>query len=424
MWAVIFEASGELGAGLRDIAGRPLLVRQLQWLRDNRVTPVVVEVSDGPHAARMASLLLGDGEPLFEGCIVLPSAAPLGLAEVALRAGAPRTAPLLGLASDLLVSGALPAPCPEGRYRVDAPPGFTRAHCEFWVTSGRAAPASARQHAGWGLRVESHATAHALSCAVLDGRAPDVLVHAAQVRPGVWLSRAARAAATAQLRAPVLIGPGARVLAGATVGPQTILGGRALIERGARVARASVGEDTWVGEGANLYEVRVEGARVESLVNGEQRLEADPLLLRARRMAATALATRLLALLLVCLLALPWSFAALLSRVRGRRAATRRTLRGQLLWFGALGGGLDCVPPLVDVVRGRRDLLGPIDPGLLDELAGLAELRLAAFDLAPALARSPHVDTRRRMWRWYALHRSPGLTLRLAWRSLLARIAG
>jgi hypothetical protein len=424
MWAVIFEAADDLGAGLRDIAGRPLLIRQLQWLRDNHVAPVVVEVSDGPHAARLAALLLGGGEPLLEGCIVLPSAAPLGLAGAAARAGAPRGEPLLGLASDLLVSGALPAPCREGRYRVDAPPGFAGARCEFSVTSGRAAPASARQHAGWGLRIESHATAHALSCAVLDGRAPDVLVHAAQVRPGVWLSRGARAAAAAQLRAPVLIGPGARVLAGATVGPQTILGGRALVERGARVARASVAEDTWVGEGANLYEVRVEGARVESLADGEQRLEADPLLLRARRTAGTAPGARVLALLLVCLLALPWSLSALLQRARGRPVATRRRLQGQLLWFGALGSRLDCVPALLDVARGRRDLLGPTDPGLLDELAGLAELRLAAFDLTPALARSPNPDTRRRMWCWYALHRSPGLALRLAWRGLLGRLGG
>jgi hypothetical protein len=422
MWAVIFESAGAPGAGLHDIAGRPLLIRQLQWLRDNRVAPVAVEVREGPHAARLAALLLGGSDPLLEGCVVLPSAAPLGLWAAAARAGVPAAEPLLGLASDLLVSGVLPAPCGEGRYRVDAPPGFARAHSEFTVTGARAAPGSTRQHVGWGLHVDSRATAHALSCAVLAGRAPGVLLHAAEVKPGIWLSRGAHVHADAQLRAPVLVGPDTHVLAGAVVGPEALLGKEVLIERGARVARASVGDLTWVGEGASLCEVHAEGARTESFVDGTERREPDPLLLRSRRAAAgTAPGARLLALLLLGLLALPWCLAALLKRSRGESAAARRALHGQTLWFGALGGWLDCVPPLVDVLRGRRDLLGPTDPELITQADGAAPTRLGALDLAAALAPSPHAETRRRMWRWYALHRSPRLALRLGWRALRGR---
>lgn len=422
MWAVIYEAAGGLGAGLREIAGRPLLVRQLQWLRDNRVAPVVVEVSDSPHAARLAALLLGGDDPLFHSCVVVPSAAPLGLARAAARGGAPRADPLLGLASDVLVSGALSAPCLEGRYPLAAPAGLPEAPCEFSVSSPGAPAGARRQHAGWGLRVDSRAAAHAASCAVLSGRAPGVLVHAAQVRPGVWLSRGAAAHPGAQLLGPLLLGPDARVLAGATVGPEAIIGGRALIEAGARVARASVGDDTWVGEGVHLADVHAEGARVESLRDGTPREEADGRHVRPRRTpGGAALGARLLALLLLCALALPWSLAAARRRLRGERVAMRRTVGGRALWFGALGGRLDCVPPLLDVTRGRRDLLGPADPALLEEAASPTALKLGALDLTPALAPSPHEDTRRRMWRWYALHRSPGLTLRLAWRLIRGR---
>jgi hypothetical protein len=420
MWALICERAGDLGVGLHDIAGRPLLIRQLQWLRDNHIEHVVVEVCAGPHAARLAPLLLGS-DPLLDGCTILPSAAPLGPQALALRAGVPAQEPLLVLPSDLLVGASLPTPCPEARYRLQPLAGAAHEPLELCVAVPGHEPTHTHELAGWAMRIASPAVAHAASCAVLMGRAPGVLVHAAEVRHGVWLGRGAQVAPSAQLQPPVLVGAEARVLHGATLGPEVIVGPRSVVERRAHLTSASLAEDTLVGERSELRGVHVRGGRVERFADGEVRYSADPLQLMALARAEAAIAAKLTALALLAVLLLPWLALAAWGALRGKRALLRtRTPLGSV-WQGGLDSRLDCVPRLLDVLRGRRDLLGAVDPALLDELG---ESRPAALDVGAVLAPAAQPDTRRRMLRWYRWHKRPGLDLRIGLHALLRALTG
>jgi hypothetical protein len=414
--ALIYEREDRIGAGGFDVAGRPLLIRQLQALRDLGIEEVVVEVTEGPRAPERASWLLGD-DPLVFKVTVLPSAAPLGVAELARRAGLDADTPFVALPADTLFHAQLDLGVVPARYELAPPRGTDLGEAEVAIESlARRATTSARALSGWGARVSSEGAAHQLGCAALSGSATGIMIHAAEVSPGVWASRGAHIAEDATVHAPVLLGVDALVLSHARVGPRVVIGDRAVIEREATVSDAVVAPNTLVGESTQLKHVRADARGTTQLVDGARHDVADPLVLGARG-GDVALGSRLGAALLLVLLALPWLCVALARKLAGKPSASVLRLGVSSLRQGEIGvAWLDVVPCLLDVLTARRHLVGVNDRKALTVALtrpGSGSLRPGALDISRALAPGANVSTLLRMWRWYTLHKSAQLDRRL-----------
>ena len=427
MRALIFEPSERPGAGALDIAGLPLVVRQLQWLRDLGIEDVVVEIAADASASERGALLLGT-DPLTARVSVLPTRAPVGIDLLAARAGVADDEPFLALPADLLLHATFPLPEAPVRVVV-APPAFagelppvtiavrtladdTEADLEIQTDS------SLTSAAGWALTIHDRATAHALTCAILEGKAEGVLVHAAEVRPGVWLARGARVAEEAILVPPVLLEAEARVFAKAHLGPNVVVGKRALIERDVVLSEVQVEPETLVGEGSRFHQAQLDARGFTSLADGTRTDIDDALLLASTVYGGPAILPRAVALLLAAVLTLVWLAAAPLLALLGKKLLRAQRFRGQRLHVGALGIPLlDLVPALWDVVRGRRDLVGVARADVLADGspvgAGPVPLRPGAIDVTAALAPDASDGTRRAMWCWYLQNKSATLDRRL-----------
>jgi hypothetical protein len=420
MRAVIWELPGSVGVGALDVAGRPLLIRQLQFLRDVGIEDVVVEIAEGPDAAERAALLLGP-DPLCTNVCVIPSASPLGLEELAGRAGIPHDELILSLPADLALHASLDLQVKEPTsFELDSPSGLHESSVRVDVRTRRNGPSESlvRKAPGWAARIRHHEAAHALGCAILLGHAPGLMIHAAQVRPGVWLARGARVAHDAQLVPPVLIGGEARVFAKAQVGPRAIVGHASVVEREAVISESSIAKATIVGEGARIHGAHAEPHGMISFADLSYVPVDDALVLTCREPPATAWSSRALALLLCVLLVLPWLLGTLVRRALGRPSVRALQTRWGDLHVGQSGMSLvDLFPPLLDVVLGRRDLVGINDPEALEKACTQDHeyLRPGAFDLSRALAPGASTATLMRMWRWYRAHKSRALD-RALWR--------
>lgn len=409
MRALIYELANCPNAALFEIAGRPLLQRQLQWLRDNGINDVVIEVAGGAHPSALYDWLLSD-DPLLGRCTILPTERPLGARQLAIRAGVATDEAVMALPADVLAQGELAEPLVPGRYTMYAPSELDAAPVILAVEPVEGPEQPARLHDGWAMRIRSALEAHALSCAALMGSAPGVLIHGAEVKPGVWLGRGARVADDAQLRPPVFIGPDARVFARAEVGPRVTLGRASVIERDAQLTDCSVAPNTLVGEGTRARSAHLCEARMTSLSDGTLTVVDDPLVLtRVQTPGRVALGSRLVALLLIAPLLLPWLLLTLLL-MPWRRPFRTLIVRGAPLHVGSLGVPLlDSYPALFDVAAGLRSLLGPTDLTLLEALPRDLGLPAGAIDVLPALAPSERLDTQLRLLRWYALHKARSL---------------
>ena len=243
---------------------------------------------------------------------------------------------------------------------------------------------------GWALRVGDPAAAHTLSCAILSGQASGFVVHAAEVRTGIWLARGARVAEDATLVPPTLIGPDARVFGKARIGPNVVIGEAAVIEREAVLSEVTVAPGTLVGEASRVRQAQVDPRGITSLADHARTELHDPLQLTSvvEPGAALRLARRL-HWCLGALLVAPWMIGFLVAVARQRSVVRRLPWRGQVLHVGSLGVGvLDLLPALVDVVLGGRDLLGVALPSALEVEGDRAEgpARVGALDLSSALA--------------------------------------
>jgi hypothetical protein len=429
--AVIHERPECPGVGALDVAGRPLLIRQLQFLRSLGVGAVYIEICEGAElgsradprassALERAERLLGH-DPLTSDVRVIPSARPLGSTELARRAGLGPDELFLALPADVAAQGKLDlqvdAPT---RYELPAPVGLgaDRVTLELRTRRAPADQAPIMAGDGWGYSLRNHDQAHALGCCALEGRAPGLLVHAAEVRPGVWLARGARVSSDAQLVGPVLIGPDARVMAEAKVGPRALLGQGTVVERNAVVSETSVAPHTIVGEGARIRGAHASEHGLVSFADGSLIPVDDALTLCGRGQVGTALSSRLLALLLLVLLATPWLCGLGVRRLLGRPSVRALKTRRGRIHVGASGlGVVDLLPALFDVVMGHRDLIGINDHRALEEACrgGAEPPRSGALDVSTALAPGASPQTLLRMWRWYQAHKSAALD-RALWR--------
>lgn len=424
--ALIYELPGTVGAGGLDVAGEPLLVRQLQWLRDQGIEDVVVEVANGNGADRRAALLLGD-DPLGARCTVVPTRSPLGPLALAERAALEPEASFLALPADTLLQGAFALGEQPRSLRFPPPPFAPQASRPLLEVRSRNTPPRGEpvEQPGWSLSLHDVGAAHALSCAVLAGQVTEILVHAAETRPGVWLARGARVAEDAQLQPPVLIGRNARVLGDARLGPNVIVGAHAVIERGAELVETSVCADTFVGEGARVTNAQLDAQGIVSFADQLRTEVDDPLQLTRVIDRSAAWSVRGLALLAACLLVAPWLLGFIVTAARGRRVVRAIPWRGHTLHAGTIGVALlDLLPALYDVIRGRRDLLGVAAPSALEVEGRRADgpARAGALDVSSALAPAASTSTLLWMWRWYLLNKGFSLDRRLLWPALRAAL--
>lgn len=166
------------------------------------------------------------------------------------------------------------------------PPGQVR------VVTRWSHPVAIMSCPGWLYALETHRDALELTKAVLNGDLEDetspgtgwdVLVHAARVAPGVWVSRNASVRPSAKLVAPVLIGPGAMVRSNAVVGPGTVLGDHSVVQRDAVVRDSIVAPGTIIGEGVQVETALVEPGGLTDLDTGNYVRVDDSLRLGRRR---------------------------------------------------------------------------------------------------------------------------------------------
>jgi hypothetical protein len=414
---VLIHAVDAAQPGALDLAGRPLLLRQLQALRELGLEDVVVEIVDGPLANLCADLVLSN-DPLCARSQVLPSAAPLGVEELARRAGLVGDELFLALPANVAFAEVELALPDSPRNVLLGPPPYApeRKPLALAFRTRDESPTEEVSCPGWALVIDDVLVAHGLSCAAIAGQADGVLVHAAEVRPGIWYARGARVAEAASLSPPVLIGPDARVFGAARLGPNVIMGRGAVVEREAVLSEVSIAPFTLVGEDARIRQAFVDAAGFTSFVDGSRSEIRDELLLASTAPSPVGLGARAGALLLTLALLLPWFVTALFARLVGRRAIATEPLAAQRLRRGILGVPvLDLIPALVDALRGRRHLVG-FSVGALREAGNGCELaRSGALSLDRALA-SYSADTRAALVAWYTRNKSARVD-----RELLAR---
>jgi hypothetical protein len=288
MLAVIHRNTPPRGAGALALAGPPVIIRQLQWLHNLGRERVAIELGQDERSAQVRRLVT-EQKVLSRGVVFVPSDTPLSPRALGQAAGFPAQARWLALSESVvgncdltrLFRGKSVQGARVGRL---APPkmGGPFSPAEVHLTSPIAGPATVESLPGWGTCVDTPGIALQLACEALLGRLT-LLIHAAEVRPGVWIARGGRVDDGAELSAPVLIGPGARVCSGARVGPGALIGARALIEPRACLEQALVENDTIVGEGLMVREHLVTAWGLIPLRAGSDMLPLRDPLLVARR---------------------------------------------------------------------------------------------------------------------------------------------
>ena len=250
---------------LLPVAGRPLIVRQLQWLRANGVEQVVVVLPPSALGDAVARRLAD--ERVSRDVYLLRE--EVSVREAARRAGFPDDASFVALPYDVLGDGDLTRLLAKaeaaGARGVLAPPCALpwRRHPTVDVLGPD--PRAERRTVvgpGWGVSVRTLGEALELGDAILRGRLPEagpehlfpVQVHGVEIAPGVWTTRGARIHPRARLVGPAWIDRDCVVEAEAQVGPGAHLSAGAVVTRGCRVVRGYLGEDAMLEEGTRLVD--------------------------------------------------------------------------------------------------------------------------------------------------------------------------
>ena len=166
-----------------------------------------------------------------------------------------------------------------------------------------------------------------------------------------------------------------------------------------------------------VRQVRADAFGTTSLLDGARNDVGDSYVLCARDAAGTAGLSRLFAALLALVLVVPWTLLALVRLTLGKRSVeVVESPRGKLRFGEMRVRWLDLFPGLVDVIIGRRDLVGVNDRRALEVALtrpATRGLRTGAIDISAKLAPGASTSTLLRMWRWYAAHKKYALDKRL-----------
>jgi len=311
MFAVIHPSSPVPSVGMLPVAGRPLVTRQLQWLRAAGCERVAVALGrDGAELRRW----LSEHDALGRAVTLVDVGLPCDARAVARAAGFPADAPLLALPDDVLPfcdpARLFAAPGTASLLAALAPPAALVGLLSGGVI-GVLAPDDDRPTTvrllGEAVRIASLAEAMAVGFAALSHALPPLAgagsapfpVHAAEVAPGVWLARGAVIQRGAFIEAPVLLGPGAMVRAGARVGPRVCLGERAVVEAAVALRDALVQRGTIIGEELTAEHVVLGPSGIVDFRTGARLRVDDPLVLASRDPARPTRAPRRVSVTLV-----------------------------------------------------------------------------------------------------------------------------
>ncbi|MFO0559607.1 MAG: hypothetical protein U0269_16435 [Polyangiales bacterium] len=381
-----------------DIAGTPLLVRQLEWLFENGCKRVIVErCADDPRWDEVEQALESHAAAAIVERVL--TAAPLGPMELARRSGL-GDEKFIAISSRTLASTDLRAV-----YALDAgtkamltpPHGYEALYDADVLVLSKAQPKieSAASVDGWGVVFSCEQEAHELGCAVLDKRVQGVVVHGAEVTPGIWTTRGTVIEDGAILRAPIFVGAAARVCSGAVVGPNAVIGAHTVIEPAAIVREAVVRAETIIGEGVVIERCAAAGEEIEDWRTGATASLGDELLLSKRTSAVGSLVPRMLAALATVLLA---PIAALTRAGRALLSELWQVALGQRCWIGST------------VELASDDSVHSASEGLV-RAAERAPRGVISIDRALWL----QGEDRLRMLAWYAREKSLSVDASLLW---------
>ena len=233
MDALIFLAAGTPRAALFDIAGKPLVLRQVQWLRAIGCERIVIELPPGDLGTKVQWCL--EQEPLGIGVSWVPFSGAPAREQAATQGLSERVVALPG---DVLGDGDLTrillareASEIHASFRPPAALGGSVEGAVIRVFGPGSSTPECVEGPGWGVHVRDEDEAFRLSLAVLDGGLPQtsktgwtVQIHARKIQSGVWVAQGGEVHETANLVRPVFIGPNAVVGRDAVVGPAVMLG--------------------------------------------------------------------------------------------------------------------------------------------------------------------------------------------------------
>lgn len=403
MYAVIHEIESASTHGLIPIAGRPLVARQIQWLRSTRCQGIAVQIGSSTESIALGQWL-ARGDAVGTNVRLVMSSKALSPREIARRAGFPDDTPLLAIPADVLCGGDIKAiqahARPEGTVvALRAPAAFADIFDGSAVrVYGTATTSTSTDREAWAIRVRSLTDGFAIGVAVLDGRFErrsenGVLIHASERERGIWIGRGAYVDPSAKLIAPVLLGADTIVRAGAVVGPRVFLGDRGVVDRRTRLTDSLVAPGTIVGEDLDLSGVAIDARGMQDLFMGEH-ATIDESLLPTRRDKPHMgnWLGRCSALALLVLLVPFWLVIHAIAVVdpRSERATSRRrscrtlfyalleTIRGTRTFIG-LSDWTDELPQETSPALYWKSLAAPwgliaIDAGLVPEDADSATL--------------------------------------------------
>jgi hypothetical protein len=271
----------------RPIAGAPLLVRQLEWLRRAGVSRAIV--NRVPHAPLPVEL---SAEALLRTGVAvtwIPSAEPLEAKDLARRAG------LKGVVACAVPHATLGdvdlgeafAALASTREEVHLVSGACRIHVQvLGEPRATATPVSRVLVREGSLReLSSEADAHAWVEALLaDPATRGVAVRGTRVAPGTYRARGSRVEPGATVIGPCFLGPDTLVAKRAVVGPGAVLDAGAVVDSGARVVHARVGAGVVVGRSVSVERACALPGRLVFHA-GRTAMIDDPLLLGARASA-------------------------------------------------------------------------------------------------------------------------------------------
>lgn len=359
MYAVIHEIESTSTPGLMPIAGRPLVARQIQWLRSARCKGIAVQIGSSAESVALGQWL-ARRDAIGTNVRLVMSGKALSPREIARRAGFPDAAHLLAIPADVLCGGDLEAirahASPEGTLvALPAPQALEEVLDGSAVRIlGPATEPASDAGETWAIRIRSLADAFAVGVTVLEGRLSrqsgnGVLLHASERERGVWASRGAYVDPTAKIIPPVLLGVDTIVRAGACVGPRVFLGDRSVVERGTRIDNSMVAPGTIVGEGLVLSQIAIDSRGTQDLFTGEHATIDETLLLAPRDKPHRGnLVWRSLTLVLLMLLA-PILLAIYLKAAIEARFGRLKRMRRPSFPFLSM---------LLQAARGHRTFIG------------------------------------------------------------------
>ena len=280
MHAIIRRIQAPVPAlALVDLAGRPLVARQIQWLHANGCDRIALEVHPGERELRR--WVIANARALGPELVVVPPAPAEPVGRVVARAGLSAAGPVVVVGSRVLgdfdLTRALGA-CGDGGALV---------HAEAPRVAGRTFASGAVRvwrpgaHVpnvvvpGWCAELARPDDVLDLAFAALEGALParddsghlaPIQIHAFEQSPGVWLARGSWVSPRARIAGPVLLGENCVVDAGAVVGPRAVLGARSAVETGASVVGAAVPPRTIVSAGGRWERYGEHGSALRALL--------------------------------------------------------------------------------------------------------------------------------------------------------------